>query len=35
MQAHGVSAAGPNHLLQNLYKLLLAARSALPPALQQ
>ncbi len=30
LQAHGISAAGPNHLLQNLYKLLLAAQSALP-----
>ena len=30
LQAHGISAAGPNQLLHNLYKLLLAAQSALP-----
>jgi hypothetical protein len=30
LQAHGISAAGPNHLLHNLYKLLCAAQSALP-----
>lgn len=30
LQAHGVSAGGPNHLLHNLHKLLLAAQSALP-----
>lgn len=30
LQAHGISASGPNHILQNLYKLLLAAQSALP-----
>jgi hypothetical protein len=30
LQAHGISAGGPTHLLQNVYKLLLAAQSALP-----
>jgi hypothetical protein len=30
LQTHGISASGPNQLLQNLYKLLLAAESALP-----
>lgn len=30
LQAHGISAAGPNHLLHNLHKLLLAAQSGLP-----
>eukprot|EP00887_Chlorella_sp_A99_P000545 scaffold17.g545.t1 len=33
LQAHGISAAGPNQLLHNLHKLLLAAQSALPPGL--
>ena len=28
VQAHGISAAGPNQILQNLHKLLLAAQSA-------
>lgn len=30
LQAHGISAAGPNHLLHNLHKLLAAAQSGLP-----
>lgn len=30
LQDHGISAAGPNHLLHNLHKLLLAAQSGLP-----
>ena len=30
LQAHGISAAGPNCILHNLHKLLLAAQSALP-----
>lgn len=29
-QVHGISAGGPNQLLHNLYKLLLAAQTALP-----
>ena len=33
LQVHGISAAGPNQLLQNLHKLLAAAASALPQGL--
>ena len=33
LQAHGISAAGPNQLLQSVYKLLAAAESALPRGL--
>ncbi|KAK9803272.1 hypothetical protein WJX72_004606 [[Myrmecia] bisecta] len=32
LNAHGLSAVGPSHVLQNLYKLLAAAASALPPS---
>lgn len=32
LQAHGISAGGPTHLLQNVYKLVLAAQSGLPLA---
>ena len=31
LQAHGISAAGPSQLLQNLHKLVAAAQSAQPP----
>jgi hypothetical protein len=31
LQAHGVTAAGPNQLLQNLHKLVACAQACLPP----
>eukprot|EP00891_Asterochloris_glomerata_P005885 jgi/Astpho2/5885/Aster-x0708 len=31
LDAHGLTASGPKHVLQNLHKLLAAAASALPP----
>lgn len=30
LQAHGLSAAGPNQVMQNLYVLIAAAQSGLP-----
>ena len=35
LQAHGITAGGPNHLLHNLYKLLCAANSGLPQRQQR
>lgn len=34
LQAHGLSAGGPAHLLQNVHQLLLAAGSAVPAGLR-
>lgn len=34
LQAHGLSAGGPAHLLRNVHQLLLAAGSAVPAGLR-
>ena len=33
LQAHGISAAGPSQLLQNLHKLIAAAQAGIPQGL--
>lgn len=35
LQVHGMTAFGPNMLLQNLYKLVAAGRSGLPPGIEK